>query len=33
MRRGHWGITNFIGTSPTYTGNINDGTALAAKLK
>jgi hypothetical protein len=33
MGRGHWGITNFIGTSPTYTGNINDGTALAAKLK
>ncbi|WP_225187531.1 Ig-like domain-containing protein [Bradyrhizobium sp. IC3195] len=32
MGSGGFGITNFNGTSPTYTGNVNDGAALAAVL-
>jgi hypothetical protein len=32
MGTGQYGITDFTGTNPTYTGNVNDGAALAAKL-
>jgi len=32
MGRGYWGITNFNKTSPVYTGNTNDGAALARAL-
>jgi hypothetical protein len=32
MGSGGYGVTNFNGTNPTYTGNVNDGAALAATL-
>jgi hypothetical protein len=32
MGSGGFGITNFNGTSPTYTGNVNDGSTLANQL-
>ena len=32
MGSGGYGITDFNGTKPTYTGNVNDGAALAATL-
>ncbi len=32
MGAGQYGITDFNGTNPTYTGNVNDGKALAATL-
>ena len=32
MGAGQYGITDFTGTNPTYTGNVNDGAALAATL-
>ena len=33
MKSGQWGVTNFSKNTPVYTGNVNDGAALAAKLK
>jgi hypothetical protein len=33
MGAGGFGITNFNGTNPVYTGNVNDGHELAATLK
>jgi hypothetical protein len=32
MGTGYYGITDFNKSNPTYTGNVNDGAALAAKL-
>src|SRR6202000_2775082 len=32
MGAGQYGITDFTVTNPTYTGNVNDGAALAATL-
>ncbi len=32
MGGGYWGATDFNGTNPTYTGNVNDGAALVATL-
>ncbi|SFO57499.1 hypothetical protein SAMN05216330_103701 [Bradyrhizobium sp. Ghvi] len=32
MGSGYWGVTDFNLSSPTYTGNVNDGATLAATL-
>lgn len=32
MESGHWGYTDFSGDTPVYSGNVNDGAALIAKL-
>ena len=32
MKSGQWGVTNFTGPAPVYTGNVNDGAALIGAL-